>query len=34
VVVGGANEDNISDLVHIAQQLGAQLLGDDGEEYE
>jgi hypothetical protein len=34
VVVNGATEENISDLVNIARQLQARLLGDDGEEYE
>jgi hypothetical protein len=33
VVVSGADEAAIADLVVIANALDARLLGDDGEEY-
>jgi hypothetical protein len=34
VVVSGATEDHISDLVRLADHLQAQLVGDNGEVYE
>jgi hypothetical protein len=34
VVVSGATDENVADLVHVAQQLQARLFRDDGDEYE